>query len=29
VFAMYADDEFQPLAPLITRFAVEVAGRIA
>lgn len=27
VFAMYSDDEFQPLAPLVTRFAVEVAGR--
>lgn len=28
VFAMYAEDEFQPLAPLVTRFAVEVAGRL-
>jgi DNA-binding transcriptional LysR family regulator len=28
LFAMYADDEFQPLAPLVTRFAVEVAGRL-
>jgi DNA-binding transcriptional LysR family regulator len=27
VFAMYAQDEFQPLAPLVTRHAVEVAGR--
>ena len=25
VFAMYAEDEFQPLAPLVTRFAVEVS----
>jgi DNA-binding transcriptional LysR family regulator len=29
VFAMYGEDEFQPLAPLVTRFAVEVAGRLA
>jgi len=28
VFAMYVEDEFQPLAPLVTRFAVEVAGRL-
>jgi DNA-binding transcriptional LysR family regulator len=28
VFAMYAEDEFQPLAPLISRFAVEVAARL-
>lgn len=28
VFAMYAEDEFQPLAPLVTRFAVEVASQL-
>jgi DNA-binding transcriptional LysR family regulator len=28
VFAMYAEDEFQPLAPLVTRLAVEVASRL-
>lgn len=27
VFAMYAEDEFQPLAPLVTRLALEVASR--
>lgn len=27
VFAMYAEEDFQPLAPVITRLAVEVAGR--
>lgn len=29
VFAMYAQDEFQPLAPLVTRYAVEVSNRAA